>query len=108
MFWKKKENNLKKSVEKIKTFTTSKFLLQVLLSDVEGVEIVSYKKNEFDKAETITFSYSNISEKKVQALLDDFYNDVFKDVVIEGFSEMKKIRKNKIDEYFKKLKAGKI
>lgn len=85
----------------MKKYTTSNYVLQLLLSKVEGIKIIDMVKKEHEGKEytDFIFEFSDDKGKEVYEIIKNFRED--KQKKIENFEQLKVKRKEIITRYFK-------
>ncbi|MDC4241811.1 hypothetical protein [Clostridium tertium] len=87
----------------MKKYTTKNFFIQVMLTGVDGVNIINIKKDNKEDREAITYEFK-VDNKDAVKCINNCKTGLYEDVKIEGFKELKAKRKAKINDYFNSLK----
>ena len=86
-----------------KTYCTGFYSMQLLLSNVEGIEIedIIIKEVETRKYKNVLFSFPGHKGREVAAIINKCKDNVNK-VQIDNFEKLKAKRKKLLDEYYKR------
>ena len=97
-----KENIEVSEVRIMKKYTTKNFFTQVMLSSVDGVNIIYFEKDNEEDREAITYEFED-NNKEAMKCINDCRTGVFRGMEIPDFNEKKQWRKKMIDEYYRRI-----
>lgn len=88
----------------MKRFSTRSYKLQVLLMQIEEINIVDIRKEEFkDKVcSRIKFEFNDEYGKAVHRIVEDYNENLGVEIDREIFGKLRERRKQLLDEYFNK------
>ena len=88
----------------MKKFSTRSYKLQVLLMQIEEINIVDIRKEEFkDKVYSrIKFEFKDEYGKAVHRIIEDYNENLGVEIDREIFGKLRERRKQLLDEYFNK------
>lgn len=89
----------------MKRFITGNYVLQLLLSGIEDMEIIYTNKKEWNGKNylEVTFEFADEKGKEVHEIIKNFRKE--KNLAIENFDKLKVKRKELLDRYFKGKKC---
>jgi hypothetical protein len=96
----------KREEDKEMNYVTRKYFRQVLLSNIEGIKIINiakeYNEHSQETERIITFEFDEKQSEAVNKIVQDCEGTRYKDVRLDNFAELKRKRKQLIEEYYKR------
>jgi hypothetical protein len=87
-------------------YKTKRYFRQILLSNIEGIKITDiervYNEEKEETEKIITFEFTELQKEEVDEIIQACQNEKYKDVRLDNFAELKRKRKQLIEEHYKR------